>query len=137
MQKFLRERFSYILLRLDTIALPLLLGFISLLWGIILLDPSDTFGSASTYSIMRGLASENTWGVFMLLYGFTHIVAALFNFRWQVQAGLNLGSAFKWITISISLFYANPATVISAAYPVLALLAYIRFFRCVNDRENL
>lgn len=54
-------------------------SFQLMLMGMVLLHPSDTFALSQTYVVMRKMASEEYWGLFLFYVGFFRIVGLIVN----------------------------------------------------------
>ncbi len=61
---------------METFQIPLVLGVISVAWGIVLLSVESTFDTGTSYTIMSQLLSENAWAWVFIFNGVFHFSAA-------------------------------------------------------------
>lgn len=108
----------------------LTLSMASILWGILLFWPGDTFGpSRHTYSLMAEWMSEHTWATLFILHGFISSWAVIWCRKdaWLVIGDCVLGGLL-W-TCSCSLMMCaylpnDPPPAAISAEIVLAILSW-------------
>ena len=108
-------RLWYLLMRADLDGIRFFLALSSLLWGLLLLAPGETF-ERSTYTIMAKMADEWVWAAAHLVHGFAAL-ASLFGVtirRISFTLGPLLG-AFLWTFSSIAMM--------AAVHPLPAAIA--------------
>lgn len=87
----------------------LILGLMSLTMGIWLIHPTETFGTAVTYSVLEETAAEWFWGSLMILPGVLKIYGT-FTEKWSTaKVGCWIGF-FVWMFFAISFYQGNPSS---------------------------
>lgn len=74
--KRLFARMGYKIVRANTRPLEIAIAVQSMLWGILLLFPANTFDTSKIYSVMAQVASEEVWGVLTLFSGVFQLISA-------------------------------------------------------------
>lgn len=103
----------------STLWLEIQNGGAALVLGLLLLTPSDTFGTAIGYRMMSAWAPEPAWGAAYAVLGAAQVVTALADrvIARRIAASL-LAAGFGLYAVAV--FVANP---LSAGWPVVAALA--------------
>lgn len=103
-----------ILLHGDTILLRLILAVSSVLWGIMLYWPGETF-ERSTYTLMGEWFSENTWASIFLFHGIVSLYIILKSPKWPVGVLLEgILGCFLWTSSCLMMLlsiYPPPAAI--------------------------
>jgi hypothetical protein len=115
----------------------------TLLWGSILLGPSDTFGSSKAYTAMASLAGENIWGMGAVIIGGLRLTALLINgsfgetwygtFSPHIRAICSFANCFLWFEIIIGLMGSNIIVLGFAIYPVMLFLDIWNVMQATTD----
>lgn len=102
-QRQIANRIVYLLLRSDIEPIRFFIATSSLLWGILLLLPGDTF-ERPTYTLMASLASEGVWATAHLAHSVTAIYSLFTGAKNKLIFGLDpiLGAAI-WTTSGIAM----------------------------------
>ena len=76
-------------------------------WGLILLNPANTFASTPSYVAMSTWATEVQWGILLLTVGIIHL-ATIFNSSLLARIVLQISSIAVWLFISSMFGISNP-----------------------------
>lgn len=90
--------------------------------GILLTSPLNTFESSPSFSFMRRVAPEGTWGIIMLLVGFIQLVGL--NTSTSTQSTRRTMSLIAFVVYSLwafSIAMGNVASTGTVIYGVLSL----------------
>lgn len=104
----------------DTIPVESITAVQSMLFGLWLILPFDTFGSGSVFDIMRQIAPETTWGVLMMILGVAqlyvvHVKKVLYRI-WVTRIMLPV-----WVIIDLSFLLSRTASSASITYFVFVM----------------
>lgn len=104
----------------DTIPVESITAVQSMLFGLWLILPFDTFGSGSVFDIMRQIAPETTWGVLMMILGVAqlyvvHVKKVLYRI-WVTRIMLPI-----WVIIDLSFLLSRTASSASVTYFVFVM----------------
>jgi hypothetical protein len=110
------------------------------IWGFVLLLPLDTF-AGPTFSILASWASENVFGIIMLIAGALRLTGLIINgARQRVTPWMRLGGALIgcFIFSAISLGYAATGSVgvWLAAWPVVAVVEFFNIWDTTRDARQ-
>lgn len=117
-----------------------LLGGILTSWGIVCLYlPPDSW-ALPTYSGLRTMADQETWGMFALCVGVARMVALFINGAVRrtphVRGLCAFVSVFLWLQLSLALFNSDIATIGVAVYPWLFLADIYNVYRASQDARD-
>lgn len=104
-------------------------GFLALIWGLILLNPfAKTFDSTPAFSAMASIAPEEIWGCGAVFSGFLSIFAIGIDHRRmrRLAAGLH---GVAWLFIASMLGIGNPLGTGWAVYGMFSFLSFLAFLR--------
>jgi len=109
----------------------------TMLWGVVLLLPADTFGGES-WTFFRSIMSEGQWGTTMLFLGVLRIGGLIVNgARKNVTPWIRVVSAslgfLIWVGISFSFALSGVISTWIAIYPVIALVELLNMYRAAHD----
>ena len=109
------RRLAYLLMRSDIEPLRFFVAVSSLLWGILLLMPGETF-DRQTYALMSQMGPELLWAAAHITHGVASVYSLLTGAKGRVIFTLDpLLGAFLWTT--------SGAAMMLAVYPVPAAIA--------------
>lgn len=111
------------------------IGLLSFAFGIFLLLPFDSLDTAPAFMVMRQLAPEWAWGVWLLSSGVAQIGGLAVNHR-RLRMLAGLSSFFLWCFVSLLVIIANPRAPAVVIYPGLAAAAGWSFLRIGYHRGN-
>lgn len=85
--------------------------------GFRLLGAENTFDSSPSFAVMKSIASENHWGVGMVIIGGLRLIALTVNGTFKtfarfspfVRTVMSMLTAFVWFAIGVGFYNANPA----------------------------
>ena len=121
MTKFWYTIFSY-----DLSAIRLVLFLSSILWGILLLWPGETF-NRPTYEMMSMVMRETFWGIAFLIHGITGFWSSSST---KLMYANNLLGSFLWLGSSIlMLFSVYPPPAAISGELILSLASVWLFIR--------
>ncbi len=95
-----------------------------IIWGAIFLMPQSTFSLAISYKYMSQIASENTWGIVLLITGILHTLA-LFMHKLHFRLIMQSLSVGIWLFIAMTLALSNPLGTGMYTYGLSAILDFI------------
>jgi hypothetical protein len=104
----------------DTTAVETITAVQSMLLGIWLLLPFDSFGSSQAFRIMSVIAPEWAWSVLMVAIGVSQLY---FVHTKRITPRLNMARVMLpvWIVIDLSFLLSLPASTASSTYFVFVL----------------
>lgn len=102
-KKTLRQKFAYLFNETDLLALRFTVGLASLVWGIMLLIPGDTF-ERPMFNIVGKAMDELSWSTLFLIHGISVMCSlfACFKLKVLVFSDGVLG-CFLWTGMSIGM----------------------------------
>lgn len=114
----------------------------SVVWGVILLLPGDTFQISTAFRIMAAIFSETTFGWIMLAIGVARIVGLIVNgSKGRVTSGVRVLSAFvgfgSWTFITLCFAASGLVSVWIAAWPFIAITELFNLRRSITDAKVL
>jgi hypothetical protein len=118
-----------------------LLATMVFLWGVVLLQPADTFAISPSYSELQRWASEATWGWFCLVGGGLRLTALAINGAARpsphARAVLAALSAFFFAQITLGLLLSGgPLSTGLAVYPLAAAFDIYNAMRAADDAAH-
>lgn len=119
---WLKRAFRHWALEVDTDSVEMFAAVTAVALGVLLTSPLSTFESSPSFSFMRRVAPESTWGLVMLICGFLQLVGL--NTSGSHQSTRRTMSLIMFIVYGIwafSLIMGNVASTGTATYSVLAL----------------
>jgi hypothetical protein len=107
------------------------------LWGVVLIQPADTFALSHSYDELARWANEPTWAWFCLVGGGTRLAALAINGAARpsphVRAVFAALSAFFFAQISLGLALSGGVTTGLAVYPLAACFDIYNAMRAAED----
>jgi len=104
----------------DTIPVESITAVQSMLFGLWLILPFDTFSSGSVFDIMNQIAPESIWGVLMMVLGITQLYTVhtkrVFYRIWATRIMLPV-----WVIIDLSFLLSRTASSASITYFVFVM----------------
>lgn len=94
----------------------------SILWGIWLLLPYDTFGSSRVYSVMATVAPEIWWGTFFLFIGMFQLILVHLRKR-NSRRLLALAMLFSWTFADIGFWLSGSSSAAAITYLTFVIAA--------------
>jgi hypothetical protein len=115
-----------------------MLAGVVFLWGVILLQPDDTFARSNVYEELRRWGDEGTWGWFCLIGGGIRLTALVINGAARpsphIRMIFSLLSAFFFGQISIGILMAGGA--ISTGLAVYPLAVAFEIYNAARASED-
>lgn len=113
------------------------LAYILLVWGSILLLPSDTFSNKG-YAIFRQIMPEDNWGYLFVFWGVLRLGGLVVNgARKQVTPWIRVVSAalgfLIWVGISTGFALSGLVAPWIAIYPTFAMMEMVNIWRASRD----
>lgn len=100
-------------------------GILEVLWGLWLINPYwNTFAQSHSWSTLKNIANEYTWGCIILIIGLSHILALFGDKYYIIRRVALLSSIVFWTNILMMFSLSNVATTAIPAYFML-LMSYI------------
>lgn len=116
-------------------------------WGLILIQPGETFDGNPAWAQMSLWMSEDAWGQFAVAVGVFRLAALLVNgtfsgtwygrFSPHVRSAASFMSCFLWFQISFGLWASDAATTGLAVYPGLLILDAMNIIAASRDAAGM
>lgn len=116
-------------------------------WGLILIQPGETFDGNPAWAQMLLWMSEESWGCFAVSVGSFRLAALLVNgtfsgtwygrFSPHVRGAASFMSCFLWFQISFGLWASDAATTGLAVYPGLLILDAMNIIAASRDAAGM
>jgi hypothetical protein len=111
----------------DPTGIVFLLGFVASVWGVGLLNPYTNTFTISSFTFLAGLAPENIWGAWALLWGLIQMTIVT-NGDIKVRGWMGLADTFWWTFIAAGMALshsASVATYVFIAFAIAGIWAYV------------
>ncbi len=111
----------------------------TMLWGVVLLLPADTFhASPATWAFFNAIMQEWQWGALMFTLGAARLIGIIINgTRPRVTPYIRLVSSFVgffvWIGVTYSFAASGVVSTWIAIYPAIAVVELINMYRAATD----
>jgi hypothetical protein len=110
----------------------------SVIWGIVLLGPSDTFASSPAFATFRSFIAEDALGWIMLSLGLIRLIGLIINgSRKKVTPWIRVTTAFMgcgaFTFISLTFAMSGVWSTWLAAWPVLAITELFNVYGAMRD----
>ena len=96
----------------------------TVLWGLWLILPQETFSTSLAYRYMGSIAPELLWGYSMFWLGILEFIGAFFLPQ-PIKKVIIIQSIFAWVTICLSFSFSS---ITSTAVPQAAMGALVQIF---------
>ena len=112
-----------------------------LMWGIILLGPSDVYTSGHAFDVLARLISEESLGVIMFVLGSIRVLALIVNGSVPRLTpivrivGAFIG-CFVWFCISVSFAESGVFSTWIAAWPMAFIAEFANLYRGARDARR-
>lgn len=110
----------------------------SMVWGFVLLGPSDTFSSSPAFALFRQYISEDVFGWLMMTVGIVRMISLVINGRrkkttsWMRFAAAFVGCGI-FMFISLAFAASGVWSTWLAAWPFVALNEFFNIDAAVRD----
>ena len=121
------DRIAEGLLRPTNPYTTIILGIMTAAWGIWILMPWDTFGSAKLFSKMSEFAPEWAWGTWSILCGILLIIA-IFKGLYSFLARTLMFSLWHWSAVSAMMWWGDWHNTGGLTYTFFAVYCAYRYF---------
>lgn len=121
-------RFRDIFWHCDTEPTELYFSIISMLWGLWLLAPAESFTTSQAFTAMAGIAPEQVWGMVILCVGALRL-HALATGNWLARKSIAFLAALFWIFVALMFAMSSIASTGVPVYTLHALASiwvYVR-----------
>lgn len=100
-------------------------ALIKVAWGIVLLSPDNTFAAnPRSYTNMTAIATEQQWGIFLLIAGIIHL-SAIFTYNLKFRIITQIASVGIWLFIAAQFWLSNPIGTGKITYALAAMIDFI------------
>lgn len=107
-------------------------ALIKISWGITFLYPENTFAAnPNSYTSMVAIASEQQWGIFLLISGILHL-SAIFAYNLKFRIISQIISVGIWLFIATQLWLSNPIGTGKITYTIAAIMDFIVIIYILN-----
>lgn len=116
------ERLKQIMFVSDARILELFLALYSLIWGLWLMLPFETFATNFAFAVMNKIAPEYVWGTIAATAASIKIHGLAVNHGYgQVQKSASLALVFVWLCAAISCAVSAPLAVDTPLFSTIAI----------------
>lgn len=98
-----------------------LMGFTTLMWGLWLLFPMQTFASSTVFDLMGSIADENMVGSVMAILGGVWMILIHTGNHFHLRKYIVLIALFLWTVIDFIFILGNFASTATVVYTVIVI----------------
>ena len=115
----------------DIEPIELLLGLLSVMFGIWILNPyTNTFNTVSSFRVISNIFNESVFGSIMFAVGLIQLYC-IFRDHYKIEKNIAILSAVIWSFITVSFIYSNVAAVGIPIYLLFTISNLWVFYRLV------
>lgn len=100
-------------------------ALIKIAWGITFLYPESVFANNPiSYRNMMAVATENQWGIYLLIVGLLHLISVLmYDLRFRIP--MQVISVGTWLFIAAQFWLSNPSGTGKITYGIASIIDFI------------